>query len=160
MTHAAFEHMGDNMAFTYSSGWDSSENHKSGIAGLGTSSEIEAAVSSACAGKSSGDNAVRTLLTDCAAASSRVTVLKGIHQAEDTSWVGAIYHVTVSRPWGRGSITFHIYFSLTVIQKTKPKSISQKNWRAMPAISKAYQKFALTEISYIWNGVRQAPEIT
>jgi hypothetical protein len=151
---------GDNMPFTFSSDWDSSENHKSGIAGLGTSGEIQAAVSSACAGKSSADNAVKALLTYCGAASDKVTVLKGIHQAENPSWVGAIYHVTVSIPWGRGSITFHVYFTLTVIQKAKPKTISKKVWKSMPSIEKAYQTFTLSEVSYIWNGVRQAPAIT
>lgn len=148
------------MPFTFSADWDSAENHKSGIAGLGTSGEIQAAVSSACAGKTCGDNAVQAVLTHCGSGSDKVTVLKGIHQAEGVSWVGAVYHVTVSIPWGRGSITFHIYFTLTVIPKAKPKSISKKVWKSMPAVEKAYQTFTLTEVSYIWNGVRQAPAIT
>ena len=149
------------MAFTFNAGWDSAENHEAGIPNLGTAAEVEAAVSSACAGKTSADGLVAGVLRACGQRSSTVKVIKGIHQAEDAGWVGATYHVTVSLPLGRNSSkTYHVYFGITTIAMAKPKGISQGKWRKMPAAQKSHQTFNLVEVSYIWDGIRQSPTIT
>lgn len=147
------------MPLTFLDGWDAAENHNPGFAGLSNRDEVESVLASACAGVSTNDAYARTLLTLCGTRDPRAWVVKGVHQAEDVGLVGATYHATVSVPGDGGRITFHVHFSLTVIDLARPRGISQKKWWRTPIEKRQYRQYKLDRLSYCRNGRLEFPDL-